>query len=663
MKNFARAIRLGLRYHWTLGMIVVSSLMVALLWGANLATVYPFVEVVFQGRSLRQWVDDNIEDTKTELVDLRQKQSAIDQQANSQDISARHRTSRSYLNSQISAEQTALARYQTLQPWIHRYLPNEPFPTLVVIVVALVVGTLLKGVFLITNVILVDRITQLATFDLRKLLYRRTLGLSLDSFGEQRTSKLLSHFTHEMDWLGIGLRMVYGRAIREPLKIVTCLAGAALVSWRLLLFCLVITPAAMYLINLLAKSVKRANRRAMEKMADLYGHLSESLSSIQAVKAFTMERVERRRFHHISKDYMRKQLRIAFYNSLTKPSTELMSIGVVGLAILAGGYLVLYQETHLLGLRLCQRPMTFGGLMAFFVLLAGVSEPFRKTAEIYNAIQSSAAASDRFFDLADRSPTIAVPTNPQTLTLPLKEIRFEKVDFEYVANYPVLKRVDLAIQAGETLAIVGSNGCGKSSLVSLIPRFYDPTAGRILWNGIDLRNVRPKHLRQQCGVVTQHTLLFDDTVMNNIRYGSPQATDEQVVTAAKQAHAHNFIENELADGYNTVIGTAGKLLSGGQRQRLSLARAIVRNPELLILDEATSQIDVESEHLIRKTLADFVQQRTAIVITHRMETLSLADRILVMDAARTVDLGTHDQLLRRCDIYRRLQQIHLRASA
>jgi subfamily B ATP-binding cassette protein MsbA len=663
MKNFARALRLGLRYRWTLGMIAVSSLIVALFWGANLATVYPIVEVVFQGRSLREWVDDNIKETKSELVILRSTQSEIEHRAKQQDLPSNMRRRLSYLTSQIAAEETALLRFRKLQPWIHHYLPGEPFPTLVLVVVALVAGTMVKAVFLVTNVLMVDRITQLVTFDLRKLLYRRTLRLSLDSFGEQRTSKLLSHFTHDMEWASIGLKTVYGRAIREPLKIVTCLTGAALVSWRLLLFCLIITPAAMYLINLLAKSVKRANRRAMDKMADLYGILCESLSGIQAVKAFTMERAERRRFHHAAKEYMRKQLRIAFYNSFTKPSTELMSIGVVGLAILAGGYLVLYQETHLLGLRLCHRPMTFGGLMAFFALLAGVSDPFRKTAEIYNAIQSSAAASDRLYALVDRQPTIATPAHPQPVTLPLRGIHFEKVHFEYVADCPVLNNVDLDIHAGETLAIVGPNGCGKSTLVNLIPRFYDPTSGSVLWNGADLRDLRPSQLRRQCGVVTQHTLLFDDTVMNNLRYGAPHATDEQVVVAAKQAHAHGFIENKLADGYDTVIGATGKLLSGGQRQRLSLARAILRDPELLILDEATSQIDVESEQLIRQALADFVQHRTAIMITHRMETLSLADRILVMDAGQVVDVGTHDQLIQRCDVYRRLQQIQFRASA
>jgi len=663
MTNFTRALLLGSRYRLTLGLIVASSLLVAVFWGANLATVYPIVEVVFQNRSLRDWIDDSIEDTEKELEKIRAEQATLTRLAENVPLTADQRRRQSYWRAQNSSEQKALARAQRIRPWVHAYLPDKPFPTLWVVVGLLMVGTLFKGVFLIANVLLVDQITQLAAFDLRKLLYRRTLRLSLASFGEERTSKLLSHFTHDLEALSIGIKTVFGRAIREPLKIIACLTGAAIVSWRLLLFCLIVTPIAMYLINLLGKSVKRANRRAMDKMADLYGHLSESLSGIQAVKAFTMERSERRMFHHSAKDYMRKQLRIAFYDSLTKPSTELMSMGVVCLAILAGGYLVLNEETHLMGLRLCNRPLTFGALMVFFALLAGVSDPFRKLAEIYNSIQRSVAAADRLYQLIDRVPEVRSPAEPVDLTVPLRNIRLDKVCFEYVPNCPVLQDVSVKISAGETLAIVGPNGCGKSSLASLIPRFYDPTSGRVLWNDLDLRDVRPQQIRERCGVVTQHTLLFDDTVLNNIRYGSPNATDEEVINAAEQAHAHRFIEHKLADGYNTVIGSSGKLLSGGQRQRLALARAILRDPDVLILDEATSQIDVESEHLIRQVLSEFVRNRTALMITHRMETLSLADRILVIGAGRVVDLGTHDELIGRCEFYQRLHQIEFRTSA
>ncbi len=239
----------------------------------------------------------------------------------------------------------------------------------------------------------------------------------------------------------------------------------------------------------------------------------------------------------------------------------------------------------------------------------------------------------------------------------------ENLNFRYTADQPVLNGINLRIPYGETLAIVGQNGSGKSTLANLIPRFYDPTSGAVRLDSIDLREVRLRDLRAQIGVVTQDPLLFDDTVLNNIRYGSPHATRQQVIDAARKAHAHRFIEEQLEEGYETNVGQLGGRLSGGQRQRISLARAILRDPPILILDEATSQIDIESEQLIHKVLEQFVRDRTTIIITHRLSTLDLADRVLVLDQGRVVDLGAHHELMGRCELYRRLYQIQLRESA
>jgi ATP-binding cassette subfamily B protein/subfamily B ATP-binding cassette protein MsbA len=246
---------------------------------------------------------------------------------------------------------------------------------------------------------------------------------------------------------------------------------------------------------------------------------------------------------------------------------------------------------------------------------------------------------------------------------PHRELAFEGVSFHYLPGEPVLHKIDLRIPFGEKLAIVGANGCGKSTLVNLVARFYDPVEGAVRMDGVDLRQCRVRELRRKIGIVTQQTVLFDDTVMNNIRYGSLHATDEQVIAAAKKAHAHRFITEKLDEGYDTIVGERGGRLSGGQRQRIALARAILRDPEILVLDEATSQIDLESEQLIHQALRDFARGRTAILITHRLSTLTLADRILVMDAGRVADLGTHHELLTRCEIYRRLHQIQFRESA
>ncbi len=301
--------------------------------------------------------------------------------------------------------------------------------------------------------------------------------------------------------------------------------------------------------------------------------------------------------------------------------------------------------------------------MAFYGSLAGVSDPARRLSEVFSKLQRAAAAADRVYQALDREPTVCDPLQARVVGRHHRELEFADVSFRYTTGQTVLDRIQLRIPFGETLAIVGPNGCGKSTLANLIPRFFDPVSGSVRLDGVDLRELRLRELRCQIGLVTQETLLFDDTVLNNIRYGCPQASREAVIEAAKQAHAHKFIEQKLEQGYETIVGQGGGRLSGGQRQRIALARAILRDPAILILDEATSQIDLESEHLIHKVLEQFIRHRTTVIITHRLATLALADRIVVMDAGRVADLGTHEQLLARCDLYRRLHQVQFKETA
>jgi ATP-binding cassette subfamily B protein/subfamily B ATP-binding cassette protein MsbA len=420
---------------------------------------------------------------------------------------------------------------------------------------------------------------------------------------------------------------------------------------------------AVYLVDRLAKSVKRASRRALDEMSHLYERLSESLAGIELVKAYTMERHERRQFHQISKKYMRKAHKIAFYRALNKPINELVSISVLASALLVGGYLVLNEERYLFGfLKMTDRPLNFGSLMTFFALVAGISDPFRKLADLYHELQRAVAASDRIYQIVDRQPKIADPETPLVIQ-PLESLAFKQVTFGYESRQAVLKRVTLEIQKGETIAIVGPNGCGKSTLAKLIPRFYDPTSGSIRWNGADIRKFRRRDVRRRIGLVTQRTLLFNDTVYNNILYGSPHASRADVIRAAQRAYAHDFIVGELAGGYEALVGQGGNSLSGGQRQRIAMARALLCDPELLILDEATSQVDLESERLIGESLAEFTRQRTAIVVTHRLETLSICNRIVVMQEGQIVDCGTHHELVVSCPLYRRLHQLQFKVPA
>ncbi|MEN6448882.1 MAG: ABC transporter ATP-binding protein, partial [Thermoguttaceae bacterium] len=299
-----------------------------------------------------------------------------------------------------------------------------------------------------------------------------------------------------------------------------------------------------------------------------------------------------------------------------------------------------------------------GAMLTFFAMLAGMADPLRKMSDIFSNLQAGFAASDRIFSRLDREPSIRDPKQPAPFHRHHRELAFEHVSFAYQPGKLVLEDLSLKIDFGETIAIVGPNGCGKSTLANLIPRFADPTAGVVTLDGVPLSQMRLRDLRGQIGIVTQETMLFDDTIFNNIRYGAGDATPEQVIAAAKQAHAHRFIEQELPDGYQTQAGALGGRLSGGQRQRIALARAILRDPAILILDEATSQVDLESEQAIQQVLETFTQNRTTILITHRLAVLSLADRIVVMQAGRILDVGRHEELLGRCSLYRRLYEIH-----
>jgi ATP-binding cassette subfamily B protein/subfamily B ATP-binding cassette protein MsbA len=327
----------------------------------------------------------------------------------------------------------------------------------------------------------------------------------------------------------------------------------------------------------------------------------------------------------------------------------------VALALVAGAYLVLQKQTHLLGLQMTTRGMDAEELLQLYAFLAAIADPIRKLSSVFTRIQSGAAAADRIFAFLDRQPRVHSNSNARRLDRHHAAIEFRDVCFSYEPGRPILTDVHLQVRFGETIALVGKNGCGKTTLVGLIPRFFDPDHGSILIDEIDVRHVNLRSLRQQIGIVTQETTLFDDTIFNNIAYGNRRAGLEAVEKAAKQAYAHDFIM-ALRSGYQTRVGEAGAKLSGGQKQRLALARAILRDPSILILDEFTSASDAESEVLIHRALKDFMVNRTTFVITHRLNTLEIADRIVVVDNGRIEAVGRHAELLHSCSVYQRLHE-------
>ena len=399
--------------------------------------------------------------------------------------------------------------------------------------------------------------------------------------------------------------------------------------------------------------MKRATRKLLDRMSNIYKILQETFQGIRIVKGFTREPHERRRFRGATLDYYHKAQWVVNLDALSGPIIEILGIAAIGAAVLAGAYLVLRDKTELFGVTMTSYEMKPESLFNLYILLASIADPIRKLSSVYTRIQSGCAAADRIFYYMDREPKVRTNCGKPLLVRHKESIEFRDVCFSYEPGRPILTNIHLSVRHGETIAFVGKNGCGKSSLVNLLPRFYDPDHGSILIDGQDIRGVNLRSLRQQVGIVTQDTTLFDDTVANNIAYGNRRARPESIEEAARRAYAHDFI-TKLPQGYDTPLGEAASRLSGGQKQRMALARAMLRDPRILILDEFTSQSDPESEALIHKAVREFVHNRTAFIITHRLNTLEIVDRIVMVANGRITSVGTHQELLNSSPDYQRL---------
>jgi ATP-binding cassette subfamily B protein/subfamily B ATP-binding cassette protein MsbA len=655
-----------LKYKWSLIGSFVCCIFVAILWGSTLGATYPFVKLVMQNKTLHKWVEEEyagsnqrIEDHQNEVVKLES------QLGNSTAVGVDAETIERRINvakKNIEAEYDRQWYADTLAPWIKKWAPSTPFSTLCWLLGAMFCGTVVRGLFLMGNMVLVARVSQRTVLDLQNDVFRNVLDMEVSELGVRGTGDLVSRIRGETGAIGQAISILFGKTIREPLKMAVCLGGAAWINWRLLLFSLLICPLAGYLMIRLAKLTKRANKKAVEESANLLNRLYQALTYIRVVKAFTNEPNERQRFKVIADDVYSKAMRIAFYNSLSRINSELAGVGMITASVLVGGYLVTEGKCHIGPVRMCATPMDFGTMMTFFGFLIGITDPLRKMADVYNIIQGGVVAADRVFPLIDQTPSVTSPDNPTPIQHGPLDVKLNNVRFAYESGNDILQGVNVSIPAGTSLGIIGANGCGKSTMINLIPRFFDVGAGQIEIGGHNIRDYDVRQLRQKIGYVTQMTMLFSDTIAENIAYGNEHATMDQIRTAAIKAHADDFIQ-ELDEGYESQIGEHGGKLSGGQRQRLSLARAILKDPEILILDEATSQIDPESEQLIHETLAQFIRGRTTVMITHRLSTLDLVDRILIMDAGQVVDCGTHEELLARCPSYQRMRNFGLEGAA
>lgn len=657
MSSLVRAMGMALRYRWSFIFTLVTTVGVAILWAANITTVAPFIKVLFEGKNLHQWIGDRRAEAETNLESLQAKIQTFEAQlAATADPVIHRNTAADLADAERSAAEHATSLWLTeyLEPWVASYAPTSTYETLVFLILLVIAATVVRGILLAVNMYLVARIGQRTVLDIQNQFLRNTLSLELSEIGKNGTGDLISRIRGETGVIGMAITTILGKIIREPLKMIVCLAGAAACNWRLLLFTLIVCPIAGALLVLLAKSIKTLNRRAVEESARLLNRLFQSLTYIKAVKSFNMEEHELNRFQSIANDVYQKSMRVAYLGSLARMNSELMGVGIVSLGILAGGYLVLNGETKFLGLQLSDTPMKVETMMMFFSFMIAAADPVRKLSDVYAMIQGGVVAAERVFPLLDKRTKIHSPDNPVPIITAPPELEFANVSFAYTEGQPVLNKVNLKVPAGKTVALVGANGCGKSTLVNFLARFFDPDSGSVKLNGVDVRDFDLHDLRSVVGLVTQQTMLFDDTISNNIAYGSEGATREQIVAAAKQASAHQFIESQLENGYDTGIGEHGGKLSGGQRQRIELARVILKNPLVLVLDEATSQIDPTSEVLIHDSLRKFVRGRTVLMITHRLSSLELADLVVVMHEGEVVDMGTQAELTARCGLFREM---------
>ena len=646
MRHFLQAISLSLRYKWTIVASLFNAVLVGILWGASISAVYPFVEVIFQGATVESWIDERIDEGGKRVAKLAAATAELEEKVAANELSPDPRllNELALKRDRLHAAQGTVTRYRSLRLWVPGLLPKTPFGTLLLLMGLLVAATIAKGICLVLNVVLVSRVVNRTVMDMRRIFFRLALTMDQKRIEQLGTSALMSHFSHNVNMVGSGLQALYGRCVREPLKMIACFVGAAMISWRLLVLSMLVAPLGFICIYALGKRMKKAARKEMGGWAVVLQTLMEIFNGIRLVRIFGRERMERHRFRQDTKTLYRMSMRMAIYDSLTSPITELAGILVLVVAVLGGAHLVLNQETHLLGIRISDQPLSSSALFVFYAMLAGISDPARKMSSIYNQLVRATTASQGLFTTFYKEPEVTAAAPSKAVPLHSKSIRLDNVCFAYRPMKRVLHNVTLEIPFGQTIAILGENGCGKSTLIGLLVRFYDPVVGDIYLDDTNLRNVSPRKLRDQIALVSQDPLLFRGTVRDNIAYGAAFASEEQIMAAAKTAHVDRFID-QLPNGFETEVGDQGKSLSGGQRQRITLARAILADPRILILDEATSQLDIEAERDVRESLRGFLGTRTTIMITHHRAMVELADRVVVMDRGRIVrDLPAQEYL-------------------
>jgi subfamily B ATP-binding cassette protein MsbA len=508
---------------------------------------------------------------------------------------------------------------------------------------------LLKNVFGYFQAFFMVYVEEAVMKDIRNSLYKHLHDLPLGYFTNERTGDLISRITNDVAVLNGGVSSFFDTLIKQPLLIIVFLSLALSLSWKLTLISLLVFPFALSIIGWIALRLHKERNISQERLADIVSILQETISGVKVVKAFGMEEFETKKFKNEAFRYFKSLVKISRMRDIAQPMTEIMSVA-------AGAVIIWYGGTQVL----VDKSLNASEFLGFLLIIFQIMPPIKELTSVNNRIQESSAAGKRVFEILDTQPSIRNIPNAVKLTEYTRTIEYKDVTFSYNGQDKVLDGINIAINKGEVVALVGPSGSGKTTLVDLLPRFYDPTSGSIYIDKHNLRDLDYKSLRDKISIVTQETILFNDTIRNNIAYGLEDCPFDKIVEAAKAANAHAFIMAMPAQ-YDSIIGERGVKLSGGERQRLSLARAILKNPPILILDEATSALDTESELLVQEAIEHLMTGRTSLVIAHRLSTVQHADRIVVLNEGKIVEDGKHIELIKNPNgLYKKLYDLQFR---